>query len=51
MPPIELCNELTEGIMGIKPTFYDFSLTDGTVVQVTRNYGALYMLRNPGTDF
>ena len=36
--------------MGIKPTFYDFSLTDGTVVQVTRNYGALYMLRNQYPD-
>ena len=31
--------------MGLKPTFYDFSLTDGSVVQVTRNFAGLYMLK------
>lgn len=31
--------------MSLKPTFYDFSLTDGRVVQVTRNYAGLYMLK------
>lgn len=31
--------------MSLKPTFYDFSLNDGTVVQVTRNFAALYMLK------
>lgn len=31
--------------MGLKPTFYDFSLNDGSVVQVTRNFAGLYMLR------
>lgn len=31
--------------MGLKPTFYDFSLTDGQVVQVTRNFAGLYMLK------
>ena len=31
--------------MGLKPTFYDFSLNDGQVVQVTRNFAGLYMLK------
>lgn len=31
--------------MSLKPTFYDFSLTDGRVVQVTRNFAGLYMLK------
>ena len=31
--------------MSLKPTFYDFSLNDGTVVQVTRNFAGLYMLK------
>lgn len=31
--------------MPLKPTFYDFSLNDGTVVQVTRNFAGLYMLK------
>ena len=31
--------------MSLKPTFYDFSLNDGQVVQVTRNYAGLYMLK------
>ena len=31
--------------MSLKPTFYDFGLTDGRVVQVTRNFAGLYMLK------
>ena len=31
--------------MSLKPTFYDFALTDGSVVQVTRNFAGLYMLK------
>lgn len=31
--------------MALKPTFYDFTLNDGTVVQVTRNFAGLYMLK------
>ena len=31
--------------MSLKPTFYDFALTDGRVVQVTRNFAGLYMLK------
>ncbi len=31
--------------MSLRPTFYDFSLNDGQVVQVTRNYAGLYMLK------
>ncbi len=31
--------------MSLKPTFYDFSLNDGRVVQVTRNFAGLYMLK------
>ena len=31
--------------MSLKPTFYDFSLTNGRVVQVTRNFAGLYMLK------
>lgn len=31
--------------MGLRPTFYDFVLNDDSVVQVTRNYAGLYMLR------
>ena len=31
--------------MALKPTFYDFSLNDGQVVQVTRNFAGLYMLK------
>lgn len=31
--------------MGLKPTFYDFSLNNGQVVQVTRNFAGLYMLK------
>lgn len=31
--------------MGLRPTFYDFVLNDGSVVQVTRNYAGLYMLK------
>ena len=31
--------------MALKPTFYDFALNDGTVVQVTRNFAGLYMLK------
>ena len=29
--------------MALKPTFYDFSLNDGQVVQVTRKFAGLYM--------
>ena len=31
--------------MALKPTFYDFVLNDGSVVQVTRNFAGLYMLK------
>lgn len=31
--------------MSLKPTFYDFTLNDNRVVQVTRNYAGLYMLK------
>lgn len=31
--------------MGLRPTFYDLELNDGTMVQVTRNYAGLYMLK------
>ncbi len=31
--------------MSLKPTFYDFVLNDDSVVQVTRNYAGLYMLK------
>ena len=31
--------------MSLRPTFYDFVLNDGSVVQVTRNYAGLYMLK------
>lgn len=31
--------------MSLKPTFYDFVLNDDHVVQVTRNYAGLYMLK------
>lgn len=31
--------------MSLKPTFYDFALNDGSVVQVTRNFAGLYMLK------
>lgn len=31
--------------MSLRPTFYDFALSDGRVVQVTRNFAALYMLK------
>ena len=36
--------------MGIKPTFYDFTLNDDSVVQVTRNYAGLYMLKAQRPD-
>lgn len=32
--------------MSLKPTFYDFVLNDDSVVQVTRNYAGLYMLKS-----
>ncbi len=31
--------------MGLRPTFYDLELNDGTMVQVTRNYAGLYILK------
>lgn len=31
--------------MSLRPTFYDFVLNDDSVVQVTRNYAGLYMLK------
>jgi hypothetical protein len=31
--------------MPLRPTFYDFELVDGTMVQVTRNFAGLYKLR------
>lgn len=31
--------------MSLRPTFYDFVLNDNSVVQVTRNYAGLYMLK------
>ena len=31
--------------MSLRPTFYDFVLNDDRVVQVTRNYAGLYMLK------
>ena len=31
--------------MSLRPTFYDFVLNDDRVVQVTRNYDGLYMLK------
>ena len=31
--------------MSLKPTFYDLVLNDNSVVQVTRNYAGLYMLK------
>lgn len=31
--------------MPLRPTFYDFELNDGRIVQVTRNFAGLYKLR------
>ena len=39
--------------MPLRPTFYDFELNDGRIVQVTRNFAGLYKLRAynpPGKD-
>ena len=36
--------------MSIRPTFYDFTLNDNSVVQVTRNYAGLYMLKAQRPD-
>lgn len=36
--------------MSLKPTFYDFTLNDNSVVQVTRNFAGLYMLKSYDPD-
>ena len=36
--------------MSLRPTFYDFELNDGRIVQVTRNYAGLYMLKAYNQD-
>ena len=36
--------------MPLRPTFYDFELNDGRIVQVTRNFAGLYKLRAYNPD-
>ena len=36
--------------MSLRPTFYDFVLNDDSVVQMTRNFAGLYMLKAYDSD-